>query len=467
MMMGHRGKGVALATLMAAAALLGLSTAPSRAGLFSWLGGSNDGPVDPDGYQGPGIPFFGRGGLFNGGGQRGGGGQSQQPGSQAFHGDELPPEEGTPETRAWIVNPPLGSPTLSTRNIQPTKAAIQRYQTIVAQGGWPSVPEVSMGPGSTGQAVEILHRRLEMSGDLVGRSIPNEYDATLVQAVKHFQARLGIPPTGVLDNRVTIDALNVPANVRLQQLQANLSRLQSLSTTAGPRFVMVNIPAAQVEAVENGQVASRHAAVVGKVERPTPELSSKVQDIVINPYWYVPKSIIDKDLVPKARELAANGENLLTVYHMEAFDQSGQPLNPQQINWNGDEVYNYSYRQLPWEENSLGQLKINFPNKDSVYMHDTPLKSLFGRNVRFESSGCVRVHDIESLAAWLLRNEPGWGLDHIQAVEKSGEQVDVKLTKPIPVYFVYISAWATPDGTVNFRPDIYNHDGAPETASAY
>ena len=112
-------------------------------------------------------------------------------------------------------------------------------------------------------------------------------------------------------------------------------------------------------------------------------------------------------------------------------------------------------------------MKINFPNKDAVYMHDTPLKSLFGRNVRFESSGCVRVHNVEGLVAWILRDTPGWSLERVLSMKQSGEQADVKLPKPMPVYFVYISAWSTPDGVVNFRPDIYNHDGTALTASNY
>jgi murein L,D-transpeptidase YcbB/YkuD len=236
---------------------------------------------------------------------------------------------------------------------------------------------------------------------------------------------------------------------------------------AAGRYVVVNIPSAQAEAVENGQVVQRHATVVGKPERPTPELSSKIQEINFNPYWYVPKSIIYKDLVPKAREFAKRNQDMLAAYHMEAFDAAGNPLNPRQIDWFGNDVYNYQFRQLPWDQNSLGFVKINFPNKDSVYMHDTPLKTLFERSVRFESSGCVRTDNIETLVAWILRDTGGWDMQHILAVKQSGEQIDVKLVKQVPVYFTYISAWATPDGLVQFRPDIYNQDGAPETASAY
>ncbi len=453
--------GALLATAGLAATLLMSSVEPSSAGLFSWMKGpqANQGGEDSGGYGGPGL--FG-GGLF-GGGQRG----PQQPGSQAFHGDELPPEEGDAATRAWILNPALGTPTLAKANVAATQAAIAKYRAIVANGGWPMIPATAMHPGSTGPEVVTLHRRLEISGDLVGMSVPQEYDAALVAAVKKFQARHGFPPTGVIDSHAMIDALNVPATVRLAQLEANLKRIQTLSTAAANRYVVVNIPSAQVEAVNSGQVVQRHAAVVGKPERPTPELSSKIQEINFNPFWYVPKSIIYKDLVPKAQEFARRNQDMLAAYHMQAFDAAGNPIGNNQIDWFGQDVYNYQFRQLPWDQNSLGFVKINFPNKDAVYMHDTPLKSLFGRSVRFESSGCVRVNDVETLVDWILQDTGGWNMQRMMAVKQSGEQIDVKLVRPIPVYFTYISAWGTPDGTVQFRPDIYNHDGAPETASAY
>ena len=236
------------AALALAPAILLWSSHPAHAGLFSWLGGNNQ---NDGSQQGPiARGFFGGhgGGAFQP--------APQVPQSGAFHGDELPPEEGTEATRQWITNPALGTPTLSTRNIEATKVAIQRYQTIVAQGGWPMVPAYAMRPGSHGEPVEILHRRLEISGDLVGRSIPDEYDEALTQAVRKFQSRHALPPTGTID-RATIDVLNVPASVRLLQLQANLKRLQTLAPAAANRYVTVNIPAAQVEAVENGRASCR------------------------------------------------------------------------------------------------------------------------------------------------------------------------------------------------------------------
>jgi L,D-transpeptidase YcbB len=447
-----------------ATALVVMSVAPSNAGPFQWLTGKNQQqqqqqqPQPQQRQGGPGFfPFFGGKG---GEGYRAGPDPTATP-----RADELPRDD--PEAML-ITNPALATPTLGARNVEATKTAIQRYQGIVAQGGWPMVPGKVMRPGQRGPEIEILHRRLEISGDLVGSSIPNEYTATLTGAVRKFQARHGLPATGVIDSKATIEALNVPASIRLAQLQSSLKRLQSLSTNTGAgRYVVVNIPAAQVEAVEGGEVVSRHAAVVGKPERPTPEITSKIHEINFNPYWYVPRSIIHKDLIPKGRAFAARGQDMLAAYKMQAFDAAGNPLDPRQINWNGTEVYNYNFRQLPWGENSLGFVKINFPNKDSVYIHDTPLKSLFGRAVRFESSGCVRVHNVEQLVAWILRDTPGWSYQRIASMKQTGEQIDVKVSKTVPVYLAYISAWGTPDGLVNFRPDIYGLDGASTTASAY
>ncbi|MEX1059919.1 MAG: L,D-transpeptidase family protein [Methyloceanibacter sp.] len=456
---GNR-RGTILVTAGVAAALLAASAEPTSAGPFSWLTGKNQQQQQqqeqPSGNPGM-FPFFG-------GGRGGGQGWRGPDATTAPHKDELP--LGDAEA-ILITNPALSSPTLSTRNIEATKAAIEKYRAIVAQGGWPTVPAKAMRPGSRGQEIVILHRRLEISGDLVGQSIPDEYDAAVVVAVKKFQTRHGLPATGVIDSKATVQALNVPAAVRLAQLQASLKRLQSLAPSTAGRYVVVNIPAAQVEAVEGGEVISRHAAVVGKTERPTPEISSKIQEINFNPYWYVPRTIIHKDLIPKGRAFASRGQDMLASYHMQAFDAAGNPLDPRQIDWNGTEVYNYNFRQLPWDENSLGFVKINFPNKDAVYMHDTPLKSLFGKAVRFESSGCVRVHNVEQLVTWILRDTPGWSYQRIASMKQTGEQVDVKLSKPVPVYLAYISAWSTPDGQVNFRPDIYGHDGASATASAY
>ncbi len=371
-------------------------------------------------------------------------------------------------TQQWELNPPLDAPTLSPANIAPLKAAIKRYSDIVAQGGWPEMPAVQLGQGNRGEPVAILRQRLEVTGDLPpsGGRYSGYYDGYLVEAMKRFQYRHGLTPTGAVD-QPTLMALNVPASSRLRQLRTNLVRLTSSAKATAKRYVVVNIPAAQVEAVENDRVVSRHSAVVGKLDRQTPVLRSNIYEINFNPYWTVPRSIIIRDLVPKARQLARRGENVLDAYKMEAFDGNGRKLDPEGINWFSDAVYKYTYRQVPWEENSLGFVKINFHNQYSVYMHDTPMQRLFGQNWRAESSGCVRVQNVQALVAWLLQGNPGWDVNRVAAMEQTGERLDVTLKQQTPVYFTYVTAWAAPDGTVHFRRDLYRQDGVDQLASAY
>ena len=439
-----------------AVALLCVSAQPLSAGPFNMFKSRDDqaGPVTQGTIGGSGGLF---GGLFNGGSRN-----SQSQGEVTS--SQLP--TGDPEV-AMILNPGLGSPTLAKENIAATRTAIEQYKAIVAQGGWPMVQPVAMKPGRRGTNIQTLQRRLQISGDLTTAFEPGRYDNATVAAVKRFQYTHGLPATGVVDSKATVAALNVPASTRLAQLQASLKRLQRRAGKTTNRYIQVNVPAAQVEAVRGGRVELRNTAVVGKVQHPTPTLASKVSQVKFNPYWNVPTSIVKADIIPKGRQFAARGEDMLAAYRMEALDRNGQIVDSRTIDWYGNEVYTYRYRQRPWEENSLGYIKIDFPNKDAVYIHDTPLKSLFGKAVRFESHGCVRTHNVDRLAAWVLDNNPSWNLSRIQSLRHTGVQENVPATQTIGVYFTYISAWATPDGLVHFRPDIYNLDTRGTYASNY
>ena len=368
--------------------------------------------------------------------------------------------------REWEANPPRGYPTISPANIEPMKAAIKRYAEVVADGGWKPVPEVQLQAGVTSQAVGILRQRLLLSGDLKqGSSYPDHFDYYLERAVKRFQASNGLSPTGIVDKR-TIAALNVPASARLRQLRTNLGRVSELARTAGKKYVLVNIPAAQIEAVENDRVVSRHSGVVGKIDRKTPLLHSTIHELNFNPVWTLPPTVISKDLIPKGREMSRRNQDVLVQYGIDAYGADGRKLDSSKINWSSSAVNNLTYRQQPGQDNPLGFLKINFHNNYSVYMHDTPSESLFGRNFRAATSGCVRVQNVEQLGAWLLADN-GWSMGQVLSMKKSGERQDVRLKRPVPVHFVYITAWATEDGVVQFRRDLYQKDGVGETASAY
>jgi murein L,D-transpeptidase YcbB/YkuD len=358
----------------------------------------------------------------------------------------------------WEGNPAAGYPTLSPANVDATKAAIKRYSEIVANGGWKTVPDVEVKPGETHFAVTVLRDRLLASGDLTdGPSNSEVLDASLVEVVKRFQTLNGLTPTGIVDER-TIAALNVAAEARLRQLKTNLSRLSEMSAVvrSNKKYVVVNIPAAQVEAVALNRVISRHAGVVGKPDRPTPLLRSTIVQMNFNPVWRLPPTVIDKDLIPRGREMQAAGKNVLVKFGIDAYDGSGKKVDPGKVDWNSAQPRSLSFSQQPGKDNPLGFLKINFASGESVYMHDSPSESLFGRNFRAASSGCIRVHNIEKLAYWLLGQNDGWDEARIEEIKASGKRLDVKLVTPVPLYFVYITAWATEDGVVQFRRDLYN-----------
>ena len=352
-------------------------------------------------------------------------------------------------------------PTLSPDIVGAVEHAILQYSDIVAQGGWPMVPpEQKLKVGARGQAVMALRQRLIISGDLdTAIGVSDAFDTYVEAAVKRFQARHGIPVDGVVGDS-TFAALNVPAAVRLNQLSTNLTRLKMQTQKLPQRFIMVNIPAAQVEAVENGVVASRHTAIVGKVDRPSPIVNSKVTEINFNPFWTVPASIIKKDLIPKMQK----DPNYIVDYRIRIYDQQGNELQSSQINWNSDEATKYMFRQDPGDFNSMGNVKINFPSPEGVYMHDTPGKLLFNNEFRFESSGCVRIQGIRELITWILRDTPGWDRTAIDAMFVNGERVDAKVANPVPLFWIYVTAWANVDGVVHFRNDIYGLDGLDQYA---
>ncbi len=357
-------------------------------------------------------------------------------------------------------------PVLSTQTVAATEQMIDRYRDIVARGGWGqlSLGRERLGVGATGSGVVALRQRLILSGDLDPSAGGSPiYDSFVEAGVKRFQARHGLNTTGTV-NGATLSALNVSADVRLKQLEINLVRLRTYAGDLGNRYVVANIPAALVETVENGVVATRHAAGVGKIDRQSPILQTKIPEVNFNPTWTVPASIIRKDLIPKMRA----EPNYLRENKIRIINGAGQEVPPESINWNSDEATRYTFRQDPGGEfNSLGFVRINIPSPHGVYMHDTPSKGIFGDDFRFVSSGCIRVQNVRDYIAWLVKDNPGWDRAKVDEAINSGQRLDVRLAAPVPVYWVYITAWAGSDGVVQFRDDIYGKDGfGPAVASS-
>lgn len=350
------------------------------------------------------------------------------------------------------------SPIFSQETVSHIEQTLFQYQDIVARGGWAAVPSSkALRLGVNDRDVEALRRRLIASGDLSERAgISQSFDTYVDAALKRFQTRHGLPADGVT-GRYTYAALNISAPVRLGQLETNLVRLRSMSGFLGDRYVMVNIPAAQIEAVESNRVAQRHTAIVGKIDRQTPILNSKIHEININPYWNAPESIVRRDIIPLMRK----NPNYLAENNIRILGPNGE-VDPMTIDWSTDEAAKLRFRQDPGRINAMATIKINFHNPHAVYLHDTPQQSLFNNLMRFDSSGCVRVQNVRDLVAWILRDTPGWDRRRIEQTIQVDSDVKIPVANPVPIYMTYISAWATGDGVAHFRDDIYGRDGVDE-----
>jgi|APCry1669192522_1035417.scaffolds.fasta_scaffold00490_7 murein L,D-transpeptidase YcbB/YkuD len=380
-------------------------------------------------------------------------------GQTAAPKEKLPnpvPQAAAAETGAKPIKdlPLTDEPTFDQGTAGRLKEAIQKYAAIVDHGGWPAIPkEAKFTPGAEGTHVTLLRQRLIVSGDLAPSETSGKFNDALVAGLKHFQIRHGLPQTGTVGPR-TLAALNVSAEERRKQLEASLLRTSTIGFKFGPRFVAVNIPGTYVEAVENDKVIHRYRVVVGKTEKPSPTVVTEITDINLNPRWTVPASITKNEIAGHMR----TDPTYLSRMHMQLYDEHDAVIDPATVVWTGDKAPSVIVRQDSGPWNALGQLKINMPNSYAVYMHDTNQKSLLSKDYRFDSHGCVRVDQVRDLAAWLLRDTPGWDRAKIDAVIATGERQTVPLSKKVPVAWIYLTGWMTRDGTVHFRDDVYDQD---------
>jgi murein L,D-transpeptidase YcbB/YkuD len=406
-------------------------------------------------------------------------GASYSPGALAATPGAVPiPVVAAPAKPKKIAPPPppletaLSSdpaPTLTADTAALTAKAADRYAAIEAAGGWPT-DIAPLGPHSKGPEVADLRRRLAIEGDLDRAAAEGlrtlAWDADLTAAVKRFQARMGLRPTGIVAG-ATLKALDAPASVRAQELAASARRLADVTFGFGERYVVVNLPATAVEAVENGAVVHRYAAIVGDVDHPSPQIAAHIAAINLNPTWTVPVSIIKKEIIPRMQR----DPGYLAREKIRILDSTGAEIDPKRIDWLTERAVNYTLRQDSGAGNSLGAIRIDMPNKLAVYMHDTPSKRLFGADYRFLSHGCVRVQGVYDLAAWLLDGASGaplggaWDKDALVAETKTGAREDIKLTRSTPVIWVYLTGWASADGAANFRNDVYGLDAAADASA--
>jgi murein L,D-transpeptidase YcbB/YkuD len=331
--------------------------------------------------------------------------------------------------------------------------ALVAYRALQAKGGWPAVPPgPALAASARGPRVAALRARLAASGDLPAAAPQGNapaasgaavFDGAVTAAVSHFQQRHGLEVTGKVDAD-TLAELNVPVEDRIRQLQVNMERWRWMPATLGERYILVNVPEFRLDVIEDGKTVLTMPVIVGKDQSRTPAFSDKMSYIEVNPYWNIPNTIAEAEILPKA----ASDPGYLASHNMEYV---GDPPR---------------LRQLPGGDNPLGQLKFMFPNDFDIYLHDTPAHHLFARTERSFSHGCIRIQKPFDLAVYLLKDDPKWTPEALQAAIDSGENQQISLKRPLPVHILYWTAWVEPDGTVEFRKDLYGHDAQLEQALA-
>lgn len=343
------------------------------------------------------------------------------------------------------------------------RAALARYRRIAEDGGWPTVSDgPTLRPGVRDARVTALRERLRSTGDWSGPvradSVAQHFDSTLVASVRHFQERHGLDADGIVGAQ-TLEALNVPARERVEQLRLNLERWRWLPQDLGARHIIVNIAGFELKVIENGTDVMQMRVITGQRYRRTPVFSGQISYLVLSPYWHVPNSIATKDKLPLLKKDAS----ALTAQGYEIFRGWGadaQPIDPTTVDWSSVSARNFPYRmrQKPGPNNALGRVKFMFPNAHNVYLHDTPSRELFARAERSFSSGCIRVQQPMALAAYLLADQPEWTAERMQRVVDRQQETSVRLKAAVPVHLLYWTAWAEDDGTIHFRRDIYGRD---------
>lgn len=365
-----------------------------------------------------------------------------------------------------------GVPLVSKAMLERFDTAIQQYEQIVKEKNWTGLKRGRfLRAGSRHQTIATVRSQLIATGDYKGPlpTWPQDddyFDDGLATALKVFQQRHGLRITGRLD-RSTRHQLSYGAKDRLRQLKRNRQRLVDLLNTAkSQRYVLVNIPGYQLEAVANGEVERRHTVIVGRPDRQTPDLSATIQGVNFFPFWHVPHSIAERDLIPRARK----DPEFIAEQHfrISTGSFSGSRVLPENIVWKSATAQKLKFRQDPGPWNALGLVRVNMPNKDIIYLHDTPMKHLFKQRYRAFSAGCIRVHNVMDLVAWLGSDQDELDRQSIARLieetdakdqsETRSQNLDVSLKRPVPVHLVYLTAWIEDNGQVMFRPDIYKRD---------
>lgn len=342
--------------------------------------------------------------------------------------------------------------------------AAGRYRQLAGSGGWQPIPAgPSLHPGESSPAVPAIRARLTATGDLLAAGSaapsgsPDVYDDGLVAGVRAFQGRHGLVTDGVVGQR-TRSAMNVPVGDRIAQLELSRTRIEDEEAPA-ERYIRVNVPEFRLELFDGDERVLDMAVIVGRRDRKTPLIDTAVTWIVFNPTWTVPTKLAYEDLLPKVRR----DPSYFTRTGIQVFDSwraGAHAIDPAWVEWDdvGRAMKSLKLRQAPGPDNPLGRIKFHMDNDQDIYLHDTNHRELMAKDRRDLSSGCIRVANAEALARELLRDQPAWPPERIDQALAGRTTLRAPMRHPVPVRFVYQTAWVDPQATVHFREDIYGVD---------
>lgn len=336
---------------------------------------------------------------------------------------------------------------------------LAHYQALAMLGDWPKVPAgPTLRPGARNARIPALRARLLVEPDLgldEASRASTHYDPALVEAVKRFQARHGLEPDGVIGAQ-TVLALNTSPAQRVEQIRANLERVRWVATDLRGDRLLVDIVGYRADLVLDGRQVWASKVIVGKPARKTPSLRDSVVNLVFNPKWVVPPTILREDVIPRA----ARNPGYLASQRLRVIDRSGQAVDPATIDWGGARQGGFPYRvvQQSGADGSLGRIKFALSNPYAIYLHDTNARALFGRAERALSSGCVRVEKPNELALLLLNDPQRWSEAALEAALDSGRTRTVEVGREVTVLLHYSTAWLDENGRLQLRNDIYDRD---------
>ncbi len=331
-----------------------------------------------------------------------------------------------------------------------------RLERLLGQGGWgATVPANSLKPGQSGINVVALRNRLIAMG-YMGRSATQSYDADIQKAVQAFQTAHGLTSDGVVGTG-TMNEINVSVEKRLQSVIVAMERERWINMDLGRRHILVNQTDFTAKIVDRGNVTFQTRSVIGKntSDRRSPEFSDVMEFMVVNPSWYVPRSIVTKEYLPKLK----NNPN--AAGHIEITDSRGRRVNRAAVDFSQFNARNFPFamRQPPSKRNALGLVKFMFPNKYNIYLHDTPSKNLFDRETRAFSHGCIRLADPFDFAYALLARQSSDPKGLFQRTLNTGKETKIVLEEPVPVHIIYRTAVIDSKGRAEYRRDVYGRDG--------